>query len=55
MHFLPTIKKLEEALAGEPDSMLTLLLLGIAAFTVIVALNGTPLLKAAVAVWLLAP
>lgn len=55
MHLPPIIKQLEQMLEGEPDNILTLILLGIAAFTVIVALSDKPLLKAVVAAWFIAP
>ena len=55
MQLPPIIKQIEAALEGEPDNILTLILLGIAAFTILVALFGKPVLKAAVAAWFIAP
>jgi hypothetical protein len=55
MQLPPIIKQLEQRLEGEPDNVLTLILLLIAAFTVIVALSGNPLVKAVVAAWFIAP
>lgn len=47
--------KIDKALAGAPDQILTALLLGLAAVSLIVAFVGKPALKAAVAAWFLFP
>jgi hypothetical protein len=55
MKLPPIIQKLERILEGEPDSILTLLLLGLAAIIVFIALEGNPVLKAALAAWIIIP
>lgn len=51
----PVIKQLDEKMAGLPDQALTILLLIAAVVIVLVALFGRPVLKAAVAAWVIAP
>jgi hypothetical protein len=55
MKLPPIIRQLEKMLEGEPDSVLTLLLLGLAAIIVFIALEGNPVLKAALAAWIIVP
>jgi hypothetical protein len=51
----PFIKQLNDWLAGEPDNVLTIILLALAAFAVGVALFGKPAFKAVLAAWFIAP
>jgi hypothetical protein len=55
MKLPPFIRDLERILEGEPDSILTLLLLGLAAIIVFVALQENRVLKAALAAWIIIP
>ena len=48
MHVLTLYERLNRALAGEPEAVLTLLLLGLVAFGPGVALRAPPAVKAAV-------
>lgn len=52
---LHPLNRLEGWLQGWPESSLTILLLLLAAVIVLVALRGRPLLKAAVAAWVVFP
>lgn len=49
------ILRIDKALAGAPNHVLTLLLIGLAAAALLVALVGNPTAKAAVAAWFLLP
>lgn len=49
------ITKLDKDLKGMPDTTLTYLLIGVAVVAVVIAIYGSPLLKAAAAAWLIAP
>lgn len=55
MQSLHPLNRLERWLQGWPESSLTVLLLLLAAVIVWVALTGRPLIKAAVAAWVLFP
>lgn len=49
------ILKIDKALAGQPDGILTLLLIGLAAVALLIAFMGNPTTKAAVAAWFILP
>jgi len=49
------ILRIDKALAGQPDSMLTLLLIGLAAVALGIAVMGNPTMKAAAAAWFILP
>lgn len=49
------ILKLNKTLAGAPNNVLTLLLIGLAAAALLVAFVGNPTAKAAVAAWFILP
>lgn len=49
------ILKLNKTLAGAPNHVLTLLLIGLAAAAMLVALMGNPTMKAALAAWFILP
>lgn len=55
MKLPPIIQQLEKMLEGEPDSILTLLLLGLAAIIVFIALGDNSVLKAVLAAWIIIP
>ena len=52
---LSPFEKLDAYLHGTPDTVLTSILLGLAALTVVVALTARPALKALMILWILAP
>lgn len=47
--------KLDKALAGQPEQILTLILIGLGLFAFGIATFGTPIQKAAVAAWFILP
>ena len=49
------ITRIDRALQGAPDDMLTVGLLGVAAVCIVVALAGDSLMKAAVLAWAVLP
>lgn len=49
------ILRLNTLLRGAPDTLLTWLLIGLAVVALLVAFYGKPVLKAAVAAWMLLP
>lgn len=49
------ILRIDKALAGQPDTVLTLLLLGLAGAALLVAITGNPTTKAALAAWFILP
>lgn len=55
MELPPLIKQFDKKLQGLPDKLLTSILLVSAAVIIIIALFSRPVLKAAVAAWVLAP
>ena len=55
MELPPLIKQLNDWLQGEPDNILTVILLAIAVFTVGVAFLAPPAFKAVLAAWFIAP
>ena len=49
------LTKLDKILAGAPDQILTALLIGIAAISLLIAWRGQPAVKAFIAAWFLLP
>lgn len=49
------ILRIDKALAGAPNDVLTLLLIALAGVSLLVAFVGNPTAKAAVAAWFLLP
>jgi hypothetical protein len=49
------ILRIDKALAGAPNDLLTLLLIGLAAVALLIAFTGNPTTKAAVAAWFILP
>lgn len=49
------VTRLDKKLAGQPSEFLTILLIGLAAAIVTIALIGSPTMKAAVAAWVILP
>jgi len=49
------ILRIDKALAGQPDGVLTLMLLGLAGVALVIAFTGNPTTKAAVAAWFILP
>lgn len=49
------ILRIDKALAGAPNHVLTLLLIGLASVALFIAFTGNPTAKAAVAAWFLLP
>lgn len=52
---LPLIRDIDAALHGYPESILAVILFGLAIVAIVVALFGNPTLKAAVSAWMILP
>jgi len=55
MDQIPIIGHLKQYLSGAPNEVLTVLLLGLSFVIAIVAFSNNPVLKAAVAAWVIVP
>lgn len=49
------LKQIDSKLKGEPENVLTFLLFGVAVVAVVIAVYGSPTLKAAATIWMIAP
>lgn len=49
------ILRIDKALAGAPNELLTLLLIALAGVALLIAITGNPTAKAAVAAWFILP
>lgn len=55
MRLPPLIKQVNDAFAGQPDTLLTVALIVVAAVLVLIALFAAPIVKAAALAWALMP